>query len=157
MNELVPTILFGQRIIPTFYMPPCGKTIPSVNGTGSGVYRSVDAGVTWNRCDGGLPSGESIGRIGVAVSQTDANKVYALIDNRERIKEGAAQVFKSTDGGTTWSRTHEEELMIFSRIGWYFADIYVDPQNDDEIFCLGVRVAHSSDGGKSFKIIKRGS
>ena len=92
------------------------ENYPSVNGTGSGVYRSVDAGVTWNRCDGGLPSGESIGRIGVAVSQTDANKVYALIDNRERIKEGAAQVFKSTDGGTTWSRTHEEELMIFSRM-----------------------------------------
>ncbi|MDG1511026.1 MAG: hypothetical protein P8R31_04970 [Mariniblastus sp.] len=129
------------------------ENYPSVNGTGSGVYRSVDAGVTWSRCDGGLPSGESIGRIGVAVSQTDANKVYALIDNRERIKEGAAQVFKSTDGGTTWSRTHQEELMIFSRIGWYFADIYVDPQNDDEIFCLGVRVAHSSDGGKSFKLL----
>ena len=129
------------------------ENYPSVNGVGSGVYRSADAGVTWNRCEGGLPTGESIGRIGVAVSQTDANKVYALVDHRGRIKEGAAQVFKSSDGGTTWSRTHEDELMIFSRIGWYFADIYVNPRDDEEIFCLGVRVAHSSDGGKSFDLL----
>ena len=129
------------------------ENYPSVNGVGSGVYRSADAGVTWNRCEGGLPTGESIGRIGVAVSQTDANKVYALVDHRGRIKEGAAQVFKSSDGGTTWSRTHEDELMIFSRIGWYFADIYLNPRDDEEIFCLGVRVAHSSDGGKSFDLL----
>lgn len=129
------------------------ENYPSVNGVGSGVYRSADAGVTWNRCEGGLPTGESIGRIGVAVSQTDANKVYALVDHRGRIKEGAAQVFKSSDGGTTWSRTHEDELMIFSRIGWYFADIYVNPRDDEEIFCLGVRVAHSSNGGKSFDLL----
>ncbi len=129
------------------------ENYPSVNGVGSGVYRSADAGVTWNRCEGGLPTGESIGRIGVAVSQTDAKKVYALVDHRGRIKEGAAQVFKSSDGGTTWSRTHEDELMIFSRIGWYFADIYVNPRDDEEIFCLGVRVAHSSDGGKSFNLL----
>ena len=129
------------------------ENYPSVNGSGSGVYRSLDAGMTWSRCEGGLPKGEAVGRIGVAVSQTDSNKVYALVDHRGRIKEGAAQVFKSTDGGTTWSRTHDEELMIFSRIGWYFADIYVNPCNDEEIFCLGVRVAHSKDGGKTFDLL----
>ena len=129
------------------------ENYPSVNGVGSGVYRSVDCGVTWSRCEGGLPSGEAIGRIGLAVSQTDADKVYALVDHRGRIKEGAAQVFKSIDGGSNWSRTHDDELMIFSRIGWYFADIYVNPRDDDEIFCLGVRVAHSSDGGKSFDLL----
>ena len=129
------------------------ENYPSVNGVGSGVYRSLDAGETWDRCEGGLPQGESIGRIGVAVSQTDANKVYALIDHRGRIKEGAAQVFKSSDGGVTWARTHKDELMMFSRIGWYFADVYVNPQDDEEIFCLGVRVAHSKDGGKTFDLV----
>lgn len=129
------------------------ENYPSVNGVGSGVYRSLDAGETWDRCEGGLPQGKSIGRIGVAVSQTDANKVYALIDHRGRIKEGAAQVFKSSDGGVTWARTHKDELMMFSRIGWYFADVYVNPQDDEEIFCLGVRVAHSKDGGKTFDLL----
>lgn len=129
------------------------ENYPGVNGVGSGVYRSIDSGVTWNKCGGGLPGGEEIGRIGLAVSQTDANKVYALLDHRGRIQEGAAQVYKSTDAGETWSRTHDDELMIFSRIGWYFADIYVNPQDDEEIFGLGVRVAHSTDGGKSFNLL----
>ena len=44
------------------------ENFPSVNGVGSGVYRSVDCGVTWSRCEGGLPSGEAIGPIGLAVS-----------------------------------------------------------------------------------------
>jgi hypothetical protein len=47
-------------------------------------------------------------------------------------------------------RTHQNDLLFSSVIGWYFSDIYVSPQNDEEIFALGVRIAHSTDGGKSF-------
>lgn len=126
---------------------------PDVSGVGSGVYKSDDAGITWKRCEGGLPSGEQIGRIGLAVSHSNSDKVYALVDNRARIEEGAAEIFSSIDGGQNWSRTHEDGLMIFSRIGWYFADLYVNPQNDDEIFGLGVRIAHSVDGGKTFDLL----
>ncbi len=129
------------------------ENFPGVNGIGSSVYQSCDGGVSWQKRDQGLPSGDQIGRIGLAVSHSDANKVYALIDNRERIKSGAAQVFNSLDGGKTWQQTHDQDLLIFSRIGWYFADIYVNPQDDNEIFALGVRVAHSSDGGKTFELL----
>ena len=127
---------------------------PGVSGANSSVHKSQDGGVTWNKCDTGLPKGSDIGRIGLAVSQSDSNKVYALVDNRELIPTGAAQVFKSLNGGRTWDKTHKENLHIFSRIGWYFADIYVNPQDDDEIFGLGVRIAHSTDGGKTFELIQ---
>ena len=127
---------------------------PGVSGKNSSVHKSVDAGLTWKKCDTGLPQGEQIGRIGLAVSQTDSNKVYALIDNRELIPTGAAQVFRSLDGGVSWKKTHEENLHFFSRIGWYFADIYVNPKNDEEIFGLGVRIAHSTDGGKTFELMQ---
>ncbi len=100
-----------------------------------------------------MPSGDQVGRIGLAVSHSDSDKVYALIDNREHIRNGAAQVYRSLDGGGNWNRTHETDQKFFSRIGWYFADIYVSPQNDDEIFALGVRLAHSTDGGKSFDFL----
>jgi photosystem II stability/assembly factor-like uncharacterized protein len=60
---------------------------------------------------------------------------------------------QSLNGGKTWSRTHKDELMINSEVGWYFADIFVDPNNDDEIYALGVRLAHSSNGGKNFNLI----
>ncbi len=126
---------------------------PDVNGRESAVYRSTNGGIDWQKCEGGFPSGSKIGRIGLAVSSSDSRKVYALIDDRGKIQEGAAQVYRSTDGGETWQRTHKENLMISSRIGWYFADIYVNPKNDDEIFALGVRVAHSKDGGKTFELV----
>jgi photosystem II stability/assembly factor-like uncharacterized protein len=83
----------------------------------------------------------------------NAQKAYALIDDRSRIQSGAAQIFRTEDGGSTWQRTHTDDLHFLSRIGWYFADIYVNPQDDNEIFALGVRVAHSRDGGKTFELL----
>ena len=79
--------------------------------------------------------------------------MYALVDNLGNRNQGAAEVYKSVNGGEKWTRTHAEGLLIFSRIGWYFADIYVNPQNDDEIFALGIRMAHSTDGGATFDLV----
>ncbi|MDA1264820.1 MAG: hypothetical protein O2816_07065, partial [Planctomycetota bacterium] len=125
---------------------------PDRAGEGSGVHRSVDGGRTWKRLAGGLPLGPDLGRIGVAVSWTDPNKAYALVDNGAR-DEAKAELFRTDDGGETWSRTHTEDLHIFSRIGWYFADCYVNPIDDDEVYALGVRAAHSVDGGASFELL----
>ncbi|MEQ8423975.1 MAG: hypothetical protein RIA63_04645, partial [Cyclobacteriaceae bacterium] len=127
---------------------------PGINGKNSGVYKSVDGGKTWNRSDNGFPSDDGKGRIGLAVSQTNPNKVYAFMDHRNKGEgKGAAEIYRSVDGGATWKKTHDEELMFLSVVGWYFVDIYVAPDNDDEIFALGVRLAHSTDGGKTFSYI----
>lgn len=135
------------------------ETYPGVNGANSGIYKSADGGKTWMKSDVGLPTDEGKGRIGLAVSHQDPDKVYALIDHRGKSKgeggrdPGAAEVYQSLDGGKSWKRTHEDELMIFSTIGWYFADIVVDPKNDDDIYALGVRLAHSVNGGKTFSLV----
>ncbi len=126
---------------------------PGVSGQESGVYRSSDGGATWKRLRGGLPDGPQTGRIGLAVSWSNPDKVYALVDNLSKKNRLYAEVYRTLDGGQTWMRTHKDELHIFSRIGWYFTDCYVNPQDDDEIFGLGVRVAHSTDGGKTFGLI----
>jgi photosystem II stability/assembly factor-like uncharacterized protein len=126
---------------------------PTIYGPGSGVYKSEDGGGTWRRLGGGLPDGPKTGRIGLAVSWSNPKKVYALVDNLNRDERLAAEVYRSDDGGTTWKRAHEEELLIFPGIGWYFADIYVNPMDDDEIFALGVRMAHSADGGRTFDLV----
>ena len=75
------------------------------------------------------------------------------MDNFNKKNKIYAEVYRTVDGGQTWKRTHQDELHIFSRIGWYFTDCYVNPKDDDEIFGLGVRAAHSTDGGKTFKLI----
>lgn len=127
---------------------------PQVSGESSGVYKSIDGGKTWKKAHKGMPSDENVGRIGLAVSHTNPDKVYALMDHRNRKDgKGAAKIFRSLNGGKSWKKTHKDEQMFLSVIGWYFADIYVNPQNDEEIFGLGVRIAHSTDGGKTLDFI----
>lgn len=62
-----------------------------------------------------------------------------------------AQVYKSTDGGKTWNKTHEDHLDdVYYSYGYYFGMIHVDPQNEDAIYIYGVPILKSKDGGKSF-------
>ncbi len=98
---------------------------PGVMGGNSGIFRSTDGGVTWAPSRQGLPSGPMIGRIGVAVSYSNPDKAYALIDNRG--ESPSSEVYKTENGGLLWERTHNDDLNIFSVIGWYFTDIYVSP------------------------------
>ena len=57
---------------------------PGVGGPTSGVHKSTDGGKSWTRLGGGLPDGDATGRIGLAVSYTDPDKVYAFVDNLNR-------------------------------------------------------------------------
>lgn len=129
------------------------EVYPGISGKNSGVYRSSDGGKSWAACTKGLPSGPKVGRIGLAVSQSNPAKAYALIDNLNNARDEAAELYKTTDGGATWSKTHAGPFKIFPGIGWYFTDVYVNPKNDEEVFCLGVRLAHSLNGGKTFDFI----
>ena len=127
------------------------ENYPGISGRKSGIYKSIDNGESWNKMENGLPYGDKMGRIGLAVSHSNPDKVYALIDNLSKERNHAAEVYSTDNGGINWYRTHEKELLIFPGIGWYFADIYVNPLDDNEIYSLGVRAAYSNDGGKSFK------
>jgi photosystem II stability/assembly factor-like uncharacterized protein len=126
---------------------------PGVAGSSSGVWKSEDSGKSWRRLSGGLPSGPKTGRIGLAVSSSDPAKAYVLVDNLNKSETRGAEVYKTTDGGLTWARTHAEDLLIFPQIGWYFADIYLNPKDDEEVYALGVRIAHSRDGGRTFGLL----
>ena len=129
----------------------CIRDSPSIKGENSGVYKSEDNGDTWKKVVEGLPIGKNMGRIGIAVSHSNSQKVYVLIDNLSKERSNAAEVYTSDNGGESWTRTHEDELLIFPGIGWYFTDIYVSSDDDNEIYALGVRAAYSNDGGKTFK------
>ncbi len=65
-----------------------------------------------------------------------------------------AEVYKSTDGGVTWAKTHDEYLDdLYYSYGYYFGHIYVAPNNKDNIYIYGVPILKSKDGGKTFTSI----
>jgi photosystem II stability/assembly factor-like uncharacterized protein/DNA-binding FrmR family transcriptional regulator len=114
-------------------------------GPGSGLYKSTDGGSTWKHLEGnGLPSG-IMGRIGVSVSGTDSNRVYALIESK------AGGLYRSDDGGDNWIRMNEDGRI--RQRAWYFTHIFADPKSADTLYVLNTGMFRSTDGGRSFNLL----
>ncbi|HAF79355.1 MAG TPA: glycosyl hydrolase, partial [Maribacter sp.] len=65
-----------------------------------------------------------------------------------------AEVYRSNDGGKTWSKQNEDYIDdLFYSYGYYFAQISVDPNNIDAIYLAGVPIIASKDGGKTYTSI----
>ena len=111
-------------------------------GQGSGLYISVDGGSTWKKIEAvdGFPEGE-LGRIGLAVSASNPLFVYAIIEAKENA------IYRSEDGGYSWKKRGTENI---GNRPFYYAEIYVDPQNENRVYSLFSNVNVSQDGGKSF-------
>lgn len=115
-------------------------------GPGTGLFKSTDGGDHWTELTGnpGLPDGLK-GRIGITVSPVQANRVWAIID-AELGKKG---VFRSDDGGATWTRTNEEADL--TQRPWYYHHIFADPQDANTVYVLNVNAWKSTDGGVTFQ------
>ena len=114
-------------------------------GEGSGLYLTVDGGENWKQLtsDDGLPGGE-LGRMGLAVAAGNNNYVYALIESKKNA------IYRSTDGGYTWEKRGDRN---FGGRPFYYAEIYVDPENENRLYSLHSRVSVSEDGGKDFSTL----
>jgi len=120
-------------------------------GPGSALYKTTDGGKTWNKLSKDLPEG-ILGRIGLAVSKSRPNVVYALIEN----KEGG--LWRSEDRGETWKRTCDTKT--FKRINsrpFYYSQIRVDPSNDQMVYVFSTGSFVSKDGGRKFRSISGGT
>lgn len=120
-----------------------------VEGDGSGIYKSVDQGKTWTELMGhGLPNGP-FGRIGIAVARSSGGQtLFALISAQ---KNGSG-LYRSDDGGASW-RFLNNDRRISSRM-WYFGRVFLDPRNADIVYVPSQGLLRSTDGGKSFTVIK---
>ena len=108
-------------------------------GPESAIYKSTDAGATWNKLKNGLPTVD-MGRIGLSISPADPNVVYAAIE----AADGKGGIFRSDDKGATWERRNE-----FDQGGLYYGRVVADPKNVDRIFVMAVQLRESLDGGKT--------
>ncbi len=131
-----------------------------MTGPGSAIHKTTDGGRNWKKLTSGLPSGE-IGRIGLSVSLSSPNVVYAIVQTvssvtrrpnfnappvqRQRNMEDGG-VFRSEDRGESWTWVNPINPRPF-----YYSQIRVDPQDDMRVYVLGGSVAVSEDGGKNFE------
>ena len=119
-------------------------------GVGSGLYRSSDGGTTWERLTNGLPGPDpAIGRIGVAVSATNPQRVYAIVNGTNGLFQG---FYRSDDGGNSWATIPADQKLADAQasFGWWFGKLWVDPLNDAHVFAAGVTLCESQDGGATF-------
>jgi photosystem II stability/assembly factor-like uncharacterized protein len=116
-------------------------------GQGSGIYVTYDGGQTWKkRTDkDGLPEGD-LGRIGVAISPSNTDVVYALVENKAK-----NALYKSTDGGTKWHYVSDDENI--GNRPFYYSEIFVSPDNPNRIYSLWTVLTMSEDGGKTWQTI----
>lgn len=114
-------------------------------GAGSGFYVTYDGGKTFKKLGKteGLPDGE-YGRIGISISRTDPNRVYALV---EATKNG---LYKSDDGGLKWELVNSDPSVVTNR-AFYFQDIAVDTKNENRIYNINQVINVSEDAGKTWK------
>jgi photosystem II stability/assembly factor-like uncharacterized protein len=136
-----------------------------------GIYKTTDGGKTWTDASAGLPAPQYRGRIGIDIARSNPKVLYAFVDNYEpgrpplpnerdayqrpvnepRIK--AAEVYRSDDAGATWKKVSESNEFMTGHsgtYGWVFAQIRVDPKDENRIFTLGLGLNVSTNGGRTF-------
>ncbi|QQS31037.1 MAG: glycosyl hydrolase [Sphingobacteriales bacterium] len=119
-------------------------------GKNCGIYRSMDAGISWQKLTNGLPQAD-LGRIGISVSASNPEILYAVFADEQGYFQG---IFRTDDSGNQWKRVNDRPLKnIYENYGWWFGAIRVDPQNPDLVFALGLDLYRTENGGKTWQNI----
>ena len=116
-------------------------------GPGSGLYKSVDGGENWFEIHEGLP--EEKGKMAIAVSPANSNKVYALIESDSEQDKGG--LFVSENAGISWSMVSGDNRLV--QRAWYYIEVFPDPNDENTVYVMSASAFRSIDGGKSWELI----
>jgi photosystem II stability/assembly factor-like uncharacterized protein len=127
-------------------------------GPGGGLYVSRDGGETWTRLRGhGLPT-RNVGKVAVAISASNPNRVYALIETGDGVPikgepTDRGQLWRSEDGGTNWQVvSYDHNAMGRAH---YYSRMAVAPDDPDEAYFLTASYSKSIDGGRTIVVTQR--
>ncbi len=132
------------------------NTSSTVTGPDARIYRSLDGGMTWDTLTNNLPTG-NFSRVGLAMSGSNSDVIFANVSTTTTF----VSMHKSYDRGDTWETiafNGENGLDPNSHGGfaWFFGQMRVNPNNDDDIFLLGVTLWRTLNGGLSWENVTNG-
>ena len=114
-------------------------------GPGSALWKSVDGGTTWSEVEGGGFPKAMKGRIGIAISQSNPDVMFAMVEaEEEEDGSGGSGLYRSEDGGETWEKVNDANSRPF-----YYSQVRVDPHDPDRVYFSSTPVQFSSDGGRT--------
>jgi photosystem II stability/assembly factor-like uncharacterized protein len=116
-------------------------------GPGSGLYKTSDGGETWEKIHNGLPT--EMGKMAIAVSRANPDKVYALIESDSEKSLGG--LFVSENAGKNWSKISGDNRLV--QRAWYYIEVFPDPQNENVVYVLSAPALRSIDGGKTWELV----
>ena len=143
----------------------------------NGIWKTSDGGKNWKRLTNGLPPSKYMGRTGIDVARSNPDVVYAFVDDYEiafEAEEGeldsysrpkknvikGATLYRSDDAGQSWHQVSgltEETRKYMSghsgTYGWVFAQMRVDPNDENRVYTLGLWINVSTDGGATLEPI----
>ncbi len=135
------------------------------------IYKTTDGGKTWKPLTNGLPDTKNTGRIGIDISKSNPSVIYAFVDNHDKKREPkpgeldsygrlkeivvkGVEVYRSNDKGESWTKMSENDDRMerfCGTYGWVMGQIRVNPLDENCLFILGLGMARSYDGGKTWK------
>ncbi len=120
------------------------STAPSA----SAILKTTDGGATWKELDHTLPP-KPWGRVALATAPSNPDVVYAMIESTH------SALYRSSDGGKTWEERDRSQMMVWRP--FYFANLIVDPKDENKVYKAGGSLILSNDGGRSFSFIQGGA
>jgi len=123
----------------------------SSGGPGSGMFKSTDGGDSWTEMTRapGMPQEGLVGRIGLAVSGANSDRVWALYENDN------GGLFRSDDGGATWDLINDNRAI--RQRAFYYTHVFADPVDEDVVYMQNTSFFRSTDGGETYETINNGT
>ncbi len=148
MNPQNPQVLYAS-----YWDRIRSNTESTIYGPNAKVFKTTDGGMTWTQLGGGLPTGK-MGRTGLAISQQNPDKVYAVyVDTLSR----PGGLYKTTDGGQTWTSLSVSGVAdTYGGFGWYFGKIDLNPTNDEEVYFHGILLWRKAAGSNGWQVASGG-
>jgi len=118
-----------------------------------GVWKSTDGGDSWTRLtdpaqDNGLPRSTLFGRIGLAISPANPERVWALIS----APDPHGGIWRTDDAGESWRKVTRDRR--FRQRHWYYSHLEADPLDENTVYVLNTGMYRSVDGGSDWESIR---